>query len=123
MAGRASVRAWNVVVLQDDKDLVHEFVNNDGLECLIKVGSEADQNYQNYILRGAYVRYYCLLVPSARPDSAGTITNSWVLFLLCGVRVCVIRYISCHSRLEADVCRKVQAIYGLDFSLKWFTAV
>lgn len=37
---------------QDDKDLVHEFVNNDGLECLIKVGSEADQNYQNYILRG-----------------------------------------------------------------------
>ena len=82
MAGRASVRAWNVVVLQDDKDLVHEFVNNDGLECLIKVGSEADQNYQNYILRGAF---YCLPVLSARPDSAGTITNSWVLFLLCGV--------------------------------------
>ena len=39
-------------MLQDDKDLVHEFVNNDGLECLMKVGSEADQNYQNYILRG-----------------------------------------------------------------------
>ena len=39
---------------QDDKDLVHEFVNNDGLDCLIKVGSEADQNYQNYILRGQY---------------------------------------------------------------------
>lgn len=38
--------------LQDDKDLVHEFVQNDGLACLIKVGSEADQNYQNYILRG-----------------------------------------------------------------------
>ena len=38
--------------LQDDKDLVHQFVNNDGLDCLIKVGSEADQNYQNYILRG-----------------------------------------------------------------------
>ena len=37
---------------QDDKDLVHEFVNNDGLDCLIKVGAEADQNYQNYILRG-----------------------------------------------------------------------
>ncbi|RWS14572.1 FH1/FH2 domain-containing protein 3-like isoform X3, partial [Dinothrombium tinctorium] len=35
----------------DDKDLVHEFVQNDGLACLIKVGSEADQNYQNYILR------------------------------------------------------------------------
>lgn len=24
----------------------------EGLTCLIKVGAEADQNYQNYILRG-----------------------------------------------------------------------
>ena len=39
-------------MFQDDKDLVHEFVSNDGLECLIKVGMEADQKYQNYILRG-----------------------------------------------------------------------
>lgn len=39
-------------MFQDDKSLVHEFVQNDGLACLIKVGSEADQNYQNYILRG-----------------------------------------------------------------------
>uniref|UniRef100_A0A131XYN9 Putative rac1 gtpase effector fhos n=1 Tax=Ixodes ricinus TaxID=34613 RepID=A0A131XYN9_IXORI len=38
-------------IFQDDKDLVHEFVQNDGLACLIKVGSESDQNYQNYILR------------------------------------------------------------------------
>jgi hypothetical protein len=38
-------------LLQEDKDLVHEFVQNDGLACLIKVGSEVDQNYQNYILR------------------------------------------------------------------------
>ncbi|KOX72614.1 FH1/FH2 domain-containing protein 3 [Melipona quadrifasciata] len=38
-------------IFQEDKDLVHEFVQNDGLACLIKVGSEADQNYQNYILR------------------------------------------------------------------------
>lgn len=37
---------------QDDKDLVHEFVVAEGLSCLIKVGAEADQNYQNYILRG-----------------------------------------------------------------------
>uniref|UniRef100_F7F8V5 Formin homology 2 domain containing 3 n=1 Tax=Macaca mulatta TaxID=9544 RepID=F7F8V5_MACMU len=35
----------------DDKDLVHEFVVAEGLTCLIKVGAEADQNYQNYILR------------------------------------------------------------------------
>lgn len=40
------------VLPQDDKDLVHEFVIAEGLTCLIKVGAEADQNYQNYILRG-----------------------------------------------------------------------
>lgn len=40
------------VSCQDDKDLVHEFVVAEGLTCLIKVGAEADQNYQNYILRG-----------------------------------------------------------------------
>ncbi|KAI4565055.1 hypothetical protein MJG53_021092 [Ovis ammon polii x Ovis aries] len=39
------------VSCQDDKDLVHEFVVAEGLTCLIKVGAEADQNYQNYILR------------------------------------------------------------------------
>uniref|UniRef100_A0A8D0VL27 Formin homology 2 domain containing 3 n=1 Tax=Sus scrofa TaxID=9823 RepID=A0A8D0VL27_PIG len=39
-------------IFQDDKDLVHEFVVAEGLTCLIKVGAEADQNYQNYILRG-----------------------------------------------------------------------
>lgn len=40
------------VSFQDDKDLVHEFVVAEGFTCLIKVGAEADQNYQNYILRG-----------------------------------------------------------------------
>uniref|UniRef100_A0A4W3J1S4 Formin homology 2 domain containing 1 n=1 Tax=Callorhinchus milii TaxID=7868 RepID=A0A4W3J1S4_CALMI len=38
-------------LFQDDKDLVPEFVSAEGLTCLIKVGAEADQNYQNYILR------------------------------------------------------------------------
>uniref|UniRef100_A0A669QT56 Formin homology 2 domain containing 1 n=1 Tax=Phasianus colchicus TaxID=9054 RepID=A0A669QT56_PHACC len=38
-------------LFQEDKDLVPEFVNLDGLTCLINVGAEADQNYQNYILR------------------------------------------------------------------------
>lgn len=36
---------------QEDKDLVRDFVESDGLTCLISVGKEADQNYQNYILR------------------------------------------------------------------------
>lgn len=43
---------FSLTSLQDDKDLVHEFVVAEGLTCLIKVGAEADQNYQNYILRG-----------------------------------------------------------------------
>lgn len=48
------------VFFQDDKDLVHEFVIAEGLACLIKVGAEADQNYQNYILRGiaSLLSYY-----------------------------------------------------------------
>ncbi len=40
--------------IQEDKDLVHEFVQNDGLACLVRVGLGADQNYQNYILRGTF---------------------------------------------------------------------
>ncbi|XP_048040541.1 FH1/FH2 domain-containing protein 1 isoform X6 [Megalobrama amblycephala] len=38
-------------LFQDDKDLVPEFVLSEGLTCFIKVGAEADHNYQNYILR------------------------------------------------------------------------
>ena len=41
-----------------------EFVNLDGLTCLIKVGAEADQNYQNYILRGWYLGAGHLSSPS-----------------------------------------------------------
>ncbi len=42
-----------IFIFKDDKDLVHEFVNNQGLQCLVKIGGAADQNYQNYILRGS----------------------------------------------------------------------
>lgn len=45
-------RVSSVSSLQDDKDLVPEFVASEGLTCFIKVGAEADHNYQNYILRG-----------------------------------------------------------------------
>ncbi|KAK5873487.1 hypothetical protein PBY51_018523 [Eleginops maclovinus] len=38
-------------LFEDDKDLVPEFVVSEGLTCFIKVGAEADHNYQNYILR------------------------------------------------------------------------
>lgn len=48
--------------LQDDKDLVHEFVQSEGLSCLIKIGAQADQNFQNYILRGQSSIAFHLLV-------------------------------------------------------------
>lgn len=38
--------------LQDDPDLATEFIEADGLECLLKVAINADQIHQNYILRG-----------------------------------------------------------------------
>lgn len=38
-------------IFQEDKDLVHGFVALGGLNCLVRVGNVADQNYQNYILR------------------------------------------------------------------------
>lgn len=38
-------------IFQDDKDLVHGFVALGGLNSLVRVGNDADQNYQNYILR------------------------------------------------------------------------
>lgn len=61
---------------QDDKDLVHEFVVAEGLTCLIKVGAEADQNYQNYILRGtsAYKFPSRFLTPQF---TAATAKTSW----------------------------------------------
>ncbi|CAK5067286.1 unnamed protein product [Meloidogyne enterolobii] len=38
-------------LFQEDKDLVHAFVQNGGLEALVKLGRGSDQNHQNHILR------------------------------------------------------------------------
>jgi hypothetical protein len=38
-------------IFQEDKDLVYGFVALGGLNCLVQIGIESDQNYQNYILR------------------------------------------------------------------------
>ncbi|RVE47409.1 hypothetical protein evm_007919 [Chilo suppressalis] len=38
-------------ILQSDKDLVHDFVANKGLDCLMQVGNMEDHNYIDYILR------------------------------------------------------------------------
>lgn len=47
-----SVQAYRATHLQDDRDLVPEFVQNGGLDCMVRLGRLADQNHQNYILRG-----------------------------------------------------------------------
>lgn len=54
MSGRDQRRALFSLkqIFQDDKDLVHEFVQNEGLSCLIRLGRECDQTHQNHILRG-----------------------------------------------------------------------
>ncbi|KAI8126453.1 FH1/FH2 domain-containing protein 3 [Lucilia cuprina] len=44
-------------VFQEDKDLVHAFVALGGLNCLVRVGNGADQNYQNYILNNIVMLY------------------------------------------------------------------
>uniref|UniRef100_A0A8C3SCE1 Formin homology 2 domain containing 1 n=1 Tax=Chelydra serpentina TaxID=8475 RepID=A0A8C3SCE1_CHESE len=67
--------------LQEDKDLVPEFVNLEGLTCLIKVGAEADQNYQNYILRA--LSQIMLFVDGMLGVIAHNETVQW-LYTLCG---------------------------------------
>ncbi|XP_055081345.1 FH1/FH2 domain-containing protein 3 isoform X3 [Periophthalmus magnuspinnatus] len=67
-------------IFQDDKDLVHEFVMAEGLTCLIKVGAEADQNYQNYILRA--LGQIMLYVDGMNGVIAHTETIEWLYTLV-----------------------------------------
>ncbi|KAM9301904.1 FH1/FH2 domain-containing protein 1 [Gastrophryne carolinensis] len=68
-------------LFQEDKDLVPEFVNSEGLTCLIKVGAEADQNYQNYILRA--LSQIMLFVDGMNGVINHNETVQW-LYTLCG---------------------------------------
>ncbi|XP_047667718.1 FH1/FH2 domain-containing protein 1 isoform X4 [Tachysurus fulvidraco] len=68
-------------LFQDDKDLVPEFVNSDGLSCFIKVGGEADHNYQNYILRA--LSQIMLFVDGMNGVINHNETVQW-LYTLCG---------------------------------------
>ncbi|XP_075925722.1 FH1/FH2 domain-containing protein 3-like [Petromyzon marinus] len=63
-------------IFQDDKDLVHEFVNAEGLTCLIKVGTEADQNNQSYILRA--LSQIMLFVDGMNGVIAHNLTVQWL---------------------------------------------
>ncbi|XP_077165954.1 FH1/FH2 domain-containing protein 1 isoform X2 [Paroedura picta] len=68
-------------LFQEDKDLVPEFVNSEGLSCLITVGAEADQNYQNYILRA--LSQVMLFVDGMMGVINHNETVQW-LYTLCG---------------------------------------
>ncbi|XP_061450482.1 FH1/FH2 domain-containing protein 1 isoform X2 [Rhineura floridana] len=68
-------------LFQEDKDLVPEFVNSEGLTCLITVGAEADQNYQNYILRA--LGQIMLFVDGMMGVINHDATVQW-LYTLCG---------------------------------------
>ncbi|XP_034974335.2 FH1/FH2 domain-containing protein 1 isoform X2 [Zootoca vivipara] len=68
-------------LFQEDKDLVPEFVNSEGLTCLITVGAEADQNYQNYILRA--LSQIVLFVDGMMGVINHNETVQW-LYTLCG---------------------------------------
>ncbi|XP_073764817.1 FH1/FH2 domain-containing protein 1 isoform X10 [Danio rerio] len=68
-------------LFQDDKDLVPEFVISEGLTCFIKVGAEADHNYQNYILRA--LSQIMLFVDGMNGIVNHNETVQW-LYTLCG---------------------------------------
>ncbi|XP_067326994.1 FH1/FH2 domain-containing protein 1 isoform X2 [Anolis sagrei] len=68
-------------LFQEDKDLVPEFVSLGGLTCLITVGAEADQNYQNYILRA--LSQIMLFVDGMMGVIGHNATVQW-LYTLCG---------------------------------------
>lgn len=65
-------------IFQEDKDLVHGFVGLGGLNCLVQIGSEADQNYQNYILRAlGQVTFYINLLYSHTLCSCNYFVAAW----------------------------------------------
>lgn len=76
MSGRDQRRALFSLktIFQNDKDLVHEFVCNGGLECLVQIGRNSDQNHQNHILRGEGTKYFikfCVIQCNVRGEFRG----------------------------------------------------
>ncbi|CAD6184465.1 unnamed protein product [Caenorhabditis auriculariae] len=67
-------------IFQDDQDLVHEFVQNAGLDCMIRLGKTADQNHQNYILRA--LGQLMLYVDGMNGIIAHNATIQWLYELL-----------------------------------------
>ncbi|XP_073678616.1 FH1/FH2 domain-containing protein 3-like, partial [Garra rufa] len=104
-------------IFQDDKDLVHEFVMAEGLTCLIKVGAEADQNYQNYILRA--LGQIMLYVDGMNGVIGHSETIQW-LYLLIGSKFRLVVKTSLKLLLvfveysESNAALLIQAIHNVD---------
>ncbi|XP_067267424.1 FH1/FH2 domain-containing protein 3 isoform X2 [Chanodichthys erythropterus] len=104
-------------IFQDDKDLVHEFVMAEGLTCLIKVGAEADQNYQNYILRA--LGQIMLYVDGMNGVIGHPETIEW-LYLLIGskfrlvVKTCLKLLLVFVEYSESNAALLIQAISAVD---------
>ncbi|VDL67106.1 unnamed protein product [Nippostrongylus brasiliensis] len=64
----------------DDRDLVPEFVQNGGLDCMVRLGRLADQNHQNYILRA--LGQVMLYVDGMNGIIAHNTTIQWLYELL-----------------------------------------
>ncbi|XP_062385418.1 FH1/FH2 domain-containing protein 3 isoform X2 [Sardina pilchardus] len=105
-------------IFQDDKDLVHEFVMAEGLTCLIKVGAEADQNYQNYILRA--LGQIMLYVDGMNGVIGHTETVQW-LYTLIGSKFRLVVKTALKLLLvfveyaESNATQLIQAISTVDF--------
>ncbi|CAJ0596173.1 unnamed protein product [Cylicocyclus nassatus] len=67
-------------IFQDDRDLVPEFVQNGGLDCMVRLGRVADQNHQNYILRA--LGQVMLYVDGMNGIIAHNTTIQWLYELL-----------------------------------------
>ncbi|PIO65281.1 hypothetical protein TELCIR_13059, partial [Teladorsagia circumcincta] len=65
---------------EDDRDLVPEFVQNGGLDCMVRLGRLADQNHQNYILRA--LGQVMLYVDGMNGIIAHNTTIQWLYELL-----------------------------------------
>ncbi|VDL79988.1 unnamed protein product [Nippostrongylus brasiliensis] len=67
-------------IVLDDRDLVPEFVQNGGLDCMVRLGRLADQNHQNYILRA--LGQVMLYVDGMNGIIAHNTTIQWLYELL-----------------------------------------
>ncbi|XP_071446761.1 uncharacterized protein Fhos isoform X2 [Hetaerina americana] len=106
-------------IFQEDKDLVHEFVQNEGLACLIKVGSEADQNYQNYILRA--LGQVMLYVDGMNGVMAHNQTVQWLYSLIASkfrlvVKTALKLLLVFAEYVESNCLLLIRAVHAVDSS-------